>query len=126
MNRPFIDFALLARATDKTQSFAAGETIFNAGDEGREFFIICAGRVAIRLGNRTLDVLGEGEIFGEMALIDNAPRSATVVAETDCIVVPVGEKQFLFMTSETPYFALSLMRVLVGRLRAANNPIASM
>ena len=74
----------------------------------------------MRLGNRTLEVLGEGEIFGEMALIDSAPRSADVIAETDCVVVPVGEKQFLFMTSEAPYFALSLMRVLVQRLRAAN------
>lgn len=55
-----------------------------------------------------------------MALIDSEPRSATLVAETDCVVVPVGEKQFLFMASEAPYFALSLMRVLVQRLRTAN------
>lgn len=68
-------------------------------------------------------MLGEGEIFGEMALIDNEPRSATIVAETDCVLVPVSEAQFLFMTSEAPYFGLSLMRVLVERLRAANNAL---
>ncbi len=83
-------------------------------------FIIRSGKVAVQLGNRTLDVLGEGDIFGEMALIDSGTRSATVVAETDCVVVPVGEKQFLFMASEAPYFALSLMRILVARLRATN------
>lgn len=120
MDKPFIDFALLARATSEARTFKAGETVFKAGDPGHEFYVVRAGTVAVRLGNRTLDVLGEGEVFGEMALIDNEPRSATVVADSDCTVVPVGEKQFLFMTSEAPYFALSLMRVLVRRLRAAN------
>ncbi|HWA18769.1 MAG TPA: Crp/Fnr family transcriptional regulator [Devosia sp.] len=123
MDRPFIDFALLSRATSETRSFKAGETVFKAGDEGHEFFVVKAGKAAVRLGNRTLEVLGEGDIFGEMALIDSEPRSADVIAETDLVVVPVGEKQFLFMTSEAPFFALSLMRVLVRRLRAANTAL---
>lgn len=123
MDKAFIDFTLLARATDETRTFKAGEYIFRAGDEGHEFYVVRAGKAAVRLGNRTLEVLGEGEIFGEMSLIDSAPRSADVIAETDCVVVPVGEKQFLFMTSEAPYFALSLMRVLVQRLRAANQSL---
>ena len=121
MSKSFVDFAMLARATSETRNFKAGEIIFGEGDAGVEFFVVKAGAVAIRRGNRTLDVLGEGEIFGEMALIDSEPRSATVVAESDCVVVPVGEKQFLFMTSEAPYFALSVMRVLVQRLRNSNN-----
>ena len=120
MNRPFVDFALLARVTSESRSFNAGEVIFRAGDPGDEFFIIRGGKVAVQLGDRTVDVLGEGDVFGEMALIDSGTRSATVVAETDCVVVPVGEKQFLFMSSEAPYFALSLMRILVARLRATN------
>ena len=123
MDKAFIDFTLLARATEETRTFKAGEYIFRAGDEGHEFYVVRAGKAAVRLGNRTLEVLGEGEIFGEMALIDSAPRSADVIAETDCVVVPVGEKQFLFMTSEAPYFALSLMRVLVQRLRHANQAL---
>jgi CRP/FNR family cyclic AMP-dependent transcriptional regulator len=123
MGRPFVDFALLGRATDETRSFQAGDVIFKEGDRGEEFFVIRSGKAAVRLGNRTLEELGEGEIFGEMALIDAEPRSATVIAETDVVAVPVGEKQFLFMTSEAPYFALSLMRVLVQRLRAANKAL---
>lgn len=115
----FTDFALLDRTTEKVATYRAGETIFGQGDDATEFFIVRSGKVAIRLGNRTLDVLGEGEIFGEMALIDSGPRSASVVAETDCVVVPVSEKQFLFMISEAPYFGLSVMRVLVERLRRA-------
>jgi len=123
MSRPFVDFTLLARATEETRSFKAGDVIFKAGDKGTEFFVIRTGKVRVQLGNRTLQTLGEGEIFGEMALIDAEPRSATLIAETDCVLVPVGEKQFLFMTSEAPYFALSLMRVLVQRLRAANQSL---
>lgn len=123
MSGSFVDFTLLARATEDTRTFGAGEIIFREGDAGTEFFVVKSGKVAIRHGNKTLQLLGEGEIFGEMALIDSAPRSATVVAETDTVVVPVSEKQFLFMTSESPYFALNVMRVLVRRLRASNSAL---
>lgn len=116
----FTDFALLDRATEELRTVVAGEVIFSVGDEAREFFVIRSGSVSVRLGNRTLGILGAGEIFGEMALIDSGPRSATVVADTDAVIVPVSEKQFLFMVSEAPYFGLSVMRVLVERLRNAN------
>jgi len=68
-----------------------------------------------------LDTLPELSIFGEMALVDHSPRSATVVAATDTTIVPVGEKQFLFLVSRTPHFALNVMRVLAQRLRSAND-----
>jgi CRP/FNR family transcriptional regulator, cyclic AMP receptor protein len=74
-------------------------------------------------GNRLLETLGENEIFGEMALIDTSPRSATVVAETDVVVAPVTEKQYLFLVRHTPYFALKVMRVLADRLRAQNRSV---
>jgi CRP/FNR family cyclic AMP-dependent transcriptional regulator len=61
--------------------------------------------------------LGADSIFGEMALIDNEPRSATAVAVTDVELVPVAEKQFLFLVSQTPHFALKVMRALAQRLR---------
>jgi CRP/FNR family transcriptional regulator, cyclic AMP receptor protein len=76
--------------------------------------------VRIQIGNRTLTELGPDTIFGEMALIDSEPRSATAIAVTDVELVPVGEKQFLFLVSQTPYVALKVMRVLVQRLRATN------
>ena len=85
-----------------------------------EFFIIQEGTVSVRLGNRSIETLGRGEIFGEMALVDAKPRSATIVAETDGVLVPISEKQFVLMVREAPYFALSVMRVLAQRLRAAN------
>ena len=116
-----VDFSLLAKSGTNAQTFKAGETIFREGDApGRHFFVVQSGSVEIRRRGRTLDTVGENDIFGEMALIDDAPRSATVVAATDVSLVPVDEKQFLFLIRETPFFALNVMRVLARRLRASN------
>jgi CRP/FNR family transcriptional regulator, cyclic AMP receptor protein len=115
-----IDFGILAGAGAPLREYRAGEVIFREGDPATELFIVKNGTVEIRLGNRLLGTLPELSIFGEMALIDPGPRSATAVAATDATVVPVGEKQFLFLVSRTPHFALNVMRVLVRRLRTSN------
>ena len=118
-----VDFSILASASAPVRSFKAGEVIFREGDAADELFVIKSGKVGIHVGNRLLDTLPELSIFGEMALIDGAPRSATAVAETDVTLVPVSEKQFLVMVGHTPYFALNVMRSLVHRLRKSNNSI---
>jgi CRP/FNR family transcriptional regulator, cyclic AMP receptor protein len=118
-----VDFSLLAGAGAPARSFKAGDVIFREGDPAEEFFVVKTGSVEIRLGNRLLDTLPERSIFGEMAIIDRSPRSATAVAATDVTLVPVGEKQFLFMVSRTPYFALNVMRVLAQRLRTSNSVV---
>jgi CRP-like cAMP-binding protein len=115
-----VDFGILAGAGAPVRSYKAGEVIFREGDPAKELFIVKTGTVEVRLGNRLLDTLPERSIFGEMALIDPAPRSATVVAATDATIVPVDEKQFLFLVSRTPHFALYVMRVLTRRLRTSN------
>jgi CRP/FNR family transcriptional regulator, cyclic AMP receptor protein len=115
-----IDFGILAGAGAPLRAYKAGDVIFRQGDPATELFVVKTGTVEIRLGNRLLDTLPERSIFGEMALIDPGPRSATAVAATDAVVVPIGEKQFLFLVSRTPYFALNVMRVLVRRLRTSN------
>ena len=97
-----VDFGILAGAGAPARSYKAGEVIFREGDPAKELFIVKTGTVEIRLGNRVLDTLPELSILGEMALIDPAPRSATVVAATDTTIVPVDEKQFLFLVSRTP------------------------
>lgn len=113
-------FAALAGKDTETRSFKAGSVIFREGEEAHEFFVIKSGQVRVQTGNRTLGELPEGAIFGEMALIDSEARSATATAITDVELVPVGEKQFLFLVSHTPFFALRVMRVLAQRLRATN------
>ena len=115
-----IDFGLLTGDGIATRPVKAGTLIFSEGDKADGLFIIKSGQVGIRLGNRTLAELNANSIFGEMALIDDAPRSATAVAVTDVELVPVSEKQFLFLVSQTPFFALKVMRVLARRLRATS------
>ncbi len=115
-----IDFGILAGAGAPVRELKAGEVIFNQGEAASEFFVIQSGKVEIRLGNRLLSTLGDHDIFGEMALIDPAPRSASAVAATDVKIVPVSEKQFLFLVSRTPHFALNVMRTLARRLRSTN------
>jgi CRP/FNR family transcriptional regulator, cyclic AMP receptor protein len=118
-----VDFAVLTGAGAPVQEFKAGEAIFNEGDPAHELFVLQSGKVEIRLGNRVLETVTANNVFGEMALIDGAPRSAAAVAISDVKAVPVGEKQFLFMVSRTPYFALNVMRVLSRRLRTMNSAI---
>jgi CRP/FNR family transcriptional regulator, cyclic AMP receptor protein len=113
-------FSLLTGNTIDAIQFKRGSIIFREGDEARELFVIKSGHVRIQIGNRTITELGVDSIFGEMALIDSEPRSATAIALTDAELVPVSEKQFLFLVGQTPYFALKVMRVLAQRLRATN------
>jgi CRP-like cAMP-binding protein len=113
-------FGVLTGNDIEARSFKAGDTIFREGDEANELFVIKQGQVRIQIGNRTVTELAADSIFGEMALIDSEPRSATAIAITDVELVPVSEKQFLFLVSQTPYFALKVMRVLAQRLRVTN------
>jgi CRP/FNR family transcriptional regulator, cyclic AMP receptor protein len=103
-----------------TRNVAKGKTIFQEGDHGDEFFVVVRGRVEIRSGDRHFETLDADGIFGEMALIDDNPRSATAVALTDVTLAPIKENQFLFLVQNTPFFALSVMRVLARRLRRQN------
>ena len=118
-----IDFGILAGSGAPLREFKAGEVIFAQGDAASELFVVKSGKVEIRLGDRVLDTVSDNNIFGEMALIDASPRSATAVAVTDAKLVPVGEKQFLFLVGRTPHFALNVMRVLARRLRATNSVV---
>ena len=116
-------FSVLTGNNIEARTFKAGSIIFREGDEASELFVIKSGQVRVQIGNRTIRELGAESIFGEMALIDSEPRSATVTAITDVELVPVSEKQFLFLVSQTPYFALKVMRVLAQRLRVTNKTI---
>jgi CRP/FNR family transcriptional regulator, cyclic AMP receptor protein len=113
-------FTVLTGNNVETRLVKAGGIIFRQGEDADELFVIKSGFVRIQLGNRMLAELRADDIFGEMALIDNEPRSATAIAVTDVELVPVSEKQFLFLVSQTPYFALKVMRVLAQRLRTSN------
>jgi CRP/FNR family cyclic AMP-dependent transcriptional regulator len=111
---------LLAKAGFPLERFAAGEAIFDEGSQGEKMYVVYAGEVTIELEGKVIEELSAGDSFGEMSLIDGAPRSATARAKTDCEVAPITEKAFLFLVHETPFFALTVMHNLADRLRRAN------
>jgi CRP/FNR family transcriptional regulator, cyclic AMP receptor protein len=106
-------------------SYAAGTTIFEIGQPRDLMFIVQEGEVEIKVGSKVVETVSVDGFFGEMALIDGGIRSATAVAKTDCALVPINEKQFLFMVQETPFFALRVMRTLTARLRQVNRQMLS-
>lgn len=116
-------FSVLTGNNIQTRSVRAGGINSREGEEAHELFVIKSGYVRIQVGNRTMADLTADNIFGEMALIDSEPRSATAMAITDVELVPISEKQFLFLVSQTPYFALKVMRTLAQRLRVTNKSL---
>jgi CRP-like cAMP-binding protein len=124
MTRPNL-FLNLFRDKEAT-SFAAGQSVFKAGDPGEAMYIITEGEVDILDGSgTTLETAGPGSIFGELALVDDEPRSATVVAKTACRLVTVNRRRFEYMVQETPFFALAVMKVIADRLRKTSARIPS-
>ena len=108
--------ALLQRSGN-LEEFAAGTTIFSKGEPAETMYVVQEGSVAISIGDRTVEVVGEGGLFGEMAVIDREPRSAAAVAVTDTKLVSIDKRRFWFLVQETPYFAEIVMRVMASRLR---------
>ena len=83
-------------------------------------FAIKRGKVAILVGGETVDTLGDEELFGEMALLEHATRTATVVALEETELVAIDKAQFYILVRQNPHFALQLMQLLSDRLRSAD------
>ncbi|MCD4685919.1 MAG: cyclic nucleotide-binding domain-containing protein [Anaerolineae bacterium] len=96
---------------------AAGETIFQQGDEGDVMYGIQAGEVDIKHNDRLIRTLEPGDIFGEMAVIDREPRSAAAIAKTDCKLVVIDKAEFLYRVQHHPTFALFVLQTNTRRLR---------
>jgi len=109
-------FAILRHEPD-IRSFRQGETIFKEGDPADCMFAVVEGAVDIELRGIMLEHIAPGGVFGEMALIDKLPRSATAVAAADCSLAAINEKRFLRLVEVTPQFALQMMQVITERLR---------
>ncbi|MFO1370959.1 MAG: cyclic nucleotide-binding domain-containing protein [Candidatus Competibacteraceae bacterium] len=103
--------------TETQRSFAAGQTIVLAEEPGDNMFIVVEGQVDILARNQVIETVGPGGILGELALIDDKPRSASAIARTDCLLTLVTRSHFLLLVQRTPVFALQVMRVMSERLR---------
>ena len=96
----------------------AGKRLFAEGEEGNLMFVLTDGKAEVIVNNRVVETLQHGNIVGEMGIVSPGPRSATVLAKTDCQFVAIDEKRFLYLVQQTPFFATQVMRVLAERVRA--------
>jgi CRP-like cAMP-binding protein len=100
-----------------TQTYQPDEKVFVEGSPGSTMYVILDGNVEISVAGKLIEIAGPGMIVGEMALIDSCNRSATVVAKDYCVLAQVNESEFLTLMEKTPRFGLSVMKILVTRLR---------
>ena len=115
-----LDIELLNRLGATPKSFDPGEKIFLEDDTGSAMFLVRSGRVDVITYGTVLENVRAGGIFGEMALIDDGPRSAAAIAAEKCEVVEIDKPTFLALIREQPEFALHVMRLLTTRLRKMN------
>jgi len=118
--------------TQKTynKDYKAGQVIFCEFEPGTSFYMIRKGKVRISKISETqekiLDVLTEGSIFGEMAILEQAPRSATAIAETDTSLIEFTKENFKDLLSQYPDLLASLIRILSKRIFEAKRRLSVM
>jgi CRP/FNR family transcriptional regulator, cyclic AMP receptor protein len=111
-----------------TRTYPRGATIFGKGDPGTSLFAICCGMVRISAPSRdgreaVFNVAKEGEVFGEIALLDGCPRTATATAMTDCELMVIDRGNFVSLLESQPEIALKLIGVLCTRLRRTSEQV---
>lgn len=113
------DLQIVARHTEVVE-LPAGTPVVEEGGKGDAFFIILAGEAAVRRRGRTVATLGPGRFFGELALLDPAPRDATVVALSPLTVGVLGARMFRVIVRDVPSMSEKLLRGMAQRLREAD------
>lgn len=123
MTETNFDFEHLAQGGFPLQTFQADEKIFIQDDDGAHMYVVRSGRVNIVASGTILENVGPNGIFGELALLDGSPRSATAVALEPTEVAVIDERAFLYMVEKDPKIALQLLRRLAERLRRMNQSL---
>jgi CRP/FNR family cyclic AMP-dependent transcriptional regulator len=111
------DFSDLFKNPAALAMCKAGDVIFATGQPGNCMYLVKSGEVQIKRGEKLLETVQTGGVFGEMALIDGAPRSASAIARTDCVLMLIDETRFFFLVELKPSFALHVIKTLSRRLR---------
>lgn len=120
-----MNLAELFRHESDLLALPGGQALFNEGEKGSSMYVLMTGSAEIRVNSRVMEIAQPGAILGEMAMIDEAAHSASVIASSDCTLLPVDRKRFDFLVQQTPNFALHVMRVMAGRLRRTDAVIKS-
>jgi CRP-like cAMP-binding protein len=112
------------KAAGKPEKAAAGQTFFTENEKARPYlfmrdkmFLLLDGEVALTARGKAVGTVKKGQIFGEMASVTHAPRSATATAKVPCRVIAIDDQQFHAGLQKKPDFALMLMSIMIGRLR---------
>jgi CRP/FNR family transcriptional regulator, cyclic AMP receptor protein len=113
------ELALVAKRAEDVK-VDAGRILVSEGSTGSEFFVIVDGEAAVSRKGRKLATLSPGDAFGELALLDKAPRNATVTAISPMEVVVLGQREFGGLIDEVPGFARKLLAGMARRLREAD------
>ncbi|MEO6397925.1 MAG: cyclic nucleotide-binding domain-containing protein [Tepidiformaceae bacterium] len=108
----------------RQRSFSAGDVIVKEGDEGVGFFLITSGKVTVTRDGRDLNSLGQGEFFGEMALLDNYRRSATVTAAEATKCLALLRSDFVAELRSNADLAVEMLVLMSRRLRDADERLA--
>ena len=111
-----------------TRHVARGATIFMKGDAGASLFAVCSGTVEVLVPsaegkNAVMNLIHEGEIFGEIALLDGRPRTADALALTDCTLMVLERRDFLPLLRERPETAVKLLEILCARIRRTTEQV---
>jgi CRP-like cAMP-binding protein len=118
------ELGLISRAAEVVK-VKGGTEIVTEGTTGHEFYLVLTGEAAVRRNGRKINTLGPGRYFGELALLDRGPRSATVVADTDMELVVIGQREFMGVLDEVPPVAHKLLVSMAARLREADTKAVS-
>jgi CRP/FNR family transcriptional regulator, cyclic AMP receptor protein len=113
---PSEELAQIAEIAEE-QPLAAGDQVFAMGDPGDALYLIVEGKVKVHRDDRELVRLGERDVFGEMAVLDSEPRSASVTAVEEAVVLKIGRDDFRDILGERPEIAMGIIKVLIRRLR---------
>src|SRR5262245_14584302 len=97
MTQTRFDFELLARGGFPLQRFQSGDRIFVQDDEGKCMYVVRSGKVGILASGAVLETVEPNGVFGEMALIDGSPRSATAIAREPTELAVIDERAFLYL-----------------------------
>jgi len=116
-----MDLVELFRHQIDLKPIPAGQVLFKEGERGNFMYVLMSGTAEIILRNKVVETAVAGAIVGEMAIIDDSVRSATVVAKSDCKFLPIERERFNFLVQKKPEFALHVMRAMAERLRKADS-----
>ena len=115
------DLKIVARHVESIR-VESGRTIVRSGAEGDALFVVLDGTATVERDGRTVAELGGGDYFGELALLDPAPRAATVIATSDTDLAVLGVRMFRVLLRELPPLGAKLLADLASRVRDAGAP----